>query len=798
MCGLQNKERRTNMDRRLNIGLLISHLEDDFASAVCRGAIIGAKEIDANLFVIPGRYIGGVYADKKRTEYEYQYNTLFSYAFPEDIDVILILIGTVGNSLSEERKLEFLKKYEGIPVITLACELEGYPSVCFDNKSGLKDCIEHIITDHGRRKIGFVSGPKTNEDANERLGVYREVLEKHGIPVSEDRIAYGRFSPYSQEVVRGLLDRCPDLEAIIFANDAMVIGAYEVFQERGIEVGKDILVTGFDDSPAATTLTPQLTTVNADAAELGYDAVLECLKLADGLPLESRTVLSSMVKRRSCGCKGDMSDKNTYDDPFVFNHNWCRTDAQTINAITKYIFDNYKTSNAVKEIKSAFIEYFKKVFNVLHSDDKGGITLTDEAKEFIPSGFEELLEIDKAMKYVDHDRLCNIVSYLSQRFAAGLESDSDKRELSSVFIGMYRIIMHAVVKHSGRRIEDLEFLTWQSNSITKDMLLFDSYDDEGYGSVTDKLLRLNMASSYLYVFNDTITHSSKEEWVPPSKVLLKSYHNNDVMEVINSEEQEISIRNLFNHKYIPTDRRVTMVLSAIFLNADHYGLFLCELEYDYFYYITSLTAQLCAAMKILRLIQDKEAIRLELEETLMQIKEKNLQLDAISKIDELTGVYNRRGFFAQASSTIYSPVRSGKRALIIFADLDSLKIINDQFSHEDGDFAIKSAARILSDSFRSSDIIGRIGGDEFAALAMVDNSGGEDVPAIVRSRIAEATDNFNKTHDKPYVIHMSVGVYAFTCRADVELSKILAQADTVLYEQKKNKKSILRADLEKQ
>lgn len=786
------------MDRRLNIGLLISHLEDDFASAVCRGAIIGAKEIDANLFIIPGRYIEGVYADKKRTEYEYQYNTLFSYAFPEDIDVILILIGTIGNSLSDERKLEFLKKYEGTPVITLACELDGYPSVCFDNKSGLKDCIEHIINEHNRRRIGFVSGPKTNDDANERLGVYRETLEKNGIPVVEDRIAYGRFSPYSQEVVRTLLDRCPDLEAIIFANDAMVVGAYEVFQERGIEVGKDILVTGFDDSPAATTLTPPLTTVNADAAELGYDAVLECLKIIDGLPLENRMVLSSMVKRKSCGCRMDINDKNTYDDPFVFNHNWCKTDSQTIAAITKYLFDNYKTSNLVTEIKSSFIEYFRNVFKKLRSDDKGGITLTDEAKEYIPSGFEELLEMDKVMKYVDHDMLCNIVSYFNQRFSAGLESDSDKKELSSIFVGMYQIIMRAVVKHSSRRIEDLEFLTWQSNSITKDMLLFDSYDDEGYGSVTDKLLRLNMASSYLYVFPDTVTLSSKEEWVPPSKVLLKSYHNNDVMEVIPAEEQEISVRNLFNHKYIPTDRRVTMVLSTIFLNADHYGLFLCELEYEYFYYISSLTAQLCAAMKILRLIQDKEAIRLELEETLMQIKEKNLQLDAISKIDELTGVYNRRGFFAQASSTIYSPVREGKKALIIFADLDSLKIINDKFSHEDGDFAIKSAARILSDSFRSSDIIGRIGGDEFAALAMVDNNGGDNVSEIVRARITAATDSFNQTHDKPYIIHMSVGVYPFECGTNVELSKILAQADTVLYEQKKNKKSILRADLEKQ
>ena len=180
----------------------------------------------------------------------------------------------------------------------------------------------------------------------------------------------------------------------------------------------------------------------------------------------------------------DINDKSTYDDPFVFNHSWCKTDSQTIAAITKYLFENYKTSNLVTEIKSSFIEYFRNVFKKLQSDDKGGITLTDEAKEYIPSGFEELLEMDKVMKFVDHDKLCNIVSYFNQRFSAGLESDSDKKELSSIFVGMYQIIMHAVVKHSSRRIEDLEFLTWQSNSITKDMLLFDSYDDRSPTTTT--------------------------------------------------------------------------------------------------------------------------------------------------------------------------------------------------------------------------------------------------------------------------------------------------------------------------
>lgn len=779
------------MGKRMNVGLMISHLEDDFASAVCRGAIIAAKEIDANLFIFPGRYIDGVYADKKRTEYEYQYNTLFSYAFPEDIDVLLVLAGTIGNSLSAERKKDFLAQFKGIPVITIASEVDGYASVCFDNKSGIRECIEHLVNDHNCRKIGFVSGPKTNGDAAERLGVYMDVLKESGITYDEDRVVYGRFSPYSQAVVNELLDRCPDLEAIAFANDAMASGAYEVFSERGIEVGKDIFVTGFDDSPVAANLIPPLTTVRADASELGYVAVLECLEHSKTGILNSRKVRSSMVKRKSCGCKADASADFSYKDVFVFNYCWCRSDIQTIAAVSKYLFDNYKTSSKIAEVKPAFEEFLKNVFRVLRSDDHGGITLTEEAIEAIPEMFEQLLT-PEMMNCTAHDKVCSVIDYLNQRFAAGLENPDDRKRLASVFISLYQIMMRAVVNYNNRRVDEVEFLTWQSNSITKDMLLFDSYDDQGYGSVTDKLMRLNIASSYIYIFPETLSNRQGEKWLPPSKVLLKSYHNRDISETVPTEEQEISIRHLFNHRYIPNDRRVTMILSAIFLNVDHYGLFLCELEYDYFYYISSLSAQLCAAMKILRLIQDKENIRQELEQTLLQIKERNLLLDTISKIDELTGVYNRRGFFTQANSVICSPINEGRDALIVFADLDSLKIINDKFSHEDGDFAIRNAAKILRDSFRSSDIIGRIGGDEFSVLAMVENATSDEVIEIVRSRIISATNAFNATHDKGYIVHMSVGVYAFKCGHDVELSKILAQADNVLYDQKKNKKSILR------
>ena len=773
------------MDRRLNIGLMIGHIEEEFTAAVCRGAIIGAKEIDANLFVFQGRYLDGVYADKNSKDYEYQYNTLFSYAFPEDIDVLLVLVGTIANTLSYERKKEFLESFGNIPIITIASEIDGYPSVCFDNKSGIRECIEHLITEHGCTKIGFVSGPEKSGDANERMSVYAQVLQKHRILLDQNRIVHGNFSRYSQDVVRELLDRCPDLEAIAFANDGMVLGAYEVFEERGLEVGHDILVTGFDNIPDAATLSPPLTTVNADAYELGYAAVLECQNIKKNIPIKSKQVRSTMVKRRSCGCINNASDPSGKDpnDVFIFNRCRCRGDEQAVSAVTTYLFDNYKTSDAISGIREKFTQYFRNVFKVLKSDDHGGITVTEEAKEYIPGSFEELMTV-RNMAYIDHDRLSRVIEYLSQRFIAGVETPEDRKAISAIFMSMYQISIKSYVTYCEKRVDDIWRFTMYSNSITKDLLLFDSYDDSGYASITGKLMGLNMRSSYLYVFEDIIVHKRGQKWEPPARVLLKSYHNDEKMEMIPAGSQSLSIRHLFDHKYIPRNRRLTMMLSAVFLNENHYGLFLCETEDDYFSYVDSLVAQLCAAMKILRLVQDKETIDLEHEQTLAEIKERNLHLDAVSKLDDLTGVCNRRGFFSRANDIIYSIKHEGRDAMVIFAALDSLSLINDSFGHEHGDFALKSAAKILSDTFCSPDIVGRIGGGEFSVLALADGRKSEErMVKEVRERIEKAAAYFNQTHDNPYNVHLNVGVYTFKCGKDIELTKIIAQADNYLYSQ---------------
>lgn len=115
----------------------------------------------------------------------------------------------------------------------------------------------------------MVSGPLTNMDARERLEVFKEVLRENNLTLTDKQIVYGNFSKYCEEQVEELLANNPDCDAIVFANDSMAIGGYNVLKKHNISIGEDILVMGFDDTPSSTTMVPHLSSVRADGALLG-------------------------------------------------------------------------------------------------------------------------------------------------------------------------------------------------------------------------------------------------------------------------------------------------------------------------------------------------------------------------------------------------------------------------------------------------------------------------------------------------------------------------------------------------
>ncbi len=154
--------------------------------------------------------------------------------------------------------------------------------------------------------------------------------------------------------------------------------------------------------------------------------------------------------------------------------------------------------------------------------------------------------------------------------------------------------------------------------------------------------------------------------------------------------------------------------------------------------------------------------------------------------DDLTGLYNRRGFMTLVEQQMKLAKRSGKEGFLIFSDVDSLKKINDELGHQMGDKALVETAEILKKTFRESDIIARIGGDEFAVAAI-------DCPQsylqLLKMRLQSKLAEYNQKANQPYVLGLSVGATPFTSQPSVPLEELLSHADQLMYDEKRLKKS---------
>lgn len=161
------------------------------------------------------------------------------------------------------------------------------------------------------------------------------------------------------------------------------------------------------------------------------------------------------------------------------------------------------------------------------------------------------------------------------------------------------------------------------------------------------------------------------------------------------------------------------------------------------------------------------------------------KLKALSITDELTGLYNRRGFLALAEQALRLANRNGKGAYMLYVDLDGLKQINDTFGHKAGDLALVEMANVLKNSFRDSDAIGRIGGDEFV-LFPVETT--ETSVELISSRLYDSLKTFNDTSSREYTLSASVGVSYYDPENPRTLDELLMEADRRMYEQKNRKR----------
>ena len=759
--------------KRPTIAVIAGNAESEYFDQLIAGFRNSAEAEGVNLVFLMGPHIPifckTILAGSFAWDYEYQFHTIYEYVHFIQPDAIIVEYGSLSKFTKYVPNVdEFVAGFKGIPTLMLGDSVKDpeVPYLIGGSYSGMKASVRHLVEDHGYRKIGFVAGHKRNYNSNHRLQAYKDVLTEHGIEVNEDMIVYGNFTEFVDAEVEYLLDHYPDIEAIVFANDSMAKGGYRVCAARNLRVGVDIAITGFDDGDVAKMLEPALSSVAQSSYMSTYQAVKVAAELCKGNKPKSEEMPAFYHKRESCGCK------------FVLNE----TPITSIEDLRQYM--DTRIDGIIKDLFSTIpYECDKELYKVWLSAFCNDIINNVYVEGCENKSFEELYNNLRKMcqhPLVSKRVLLEYIHKLALELMNYVQNQNHQMKLNTILHNIRKFVHEIEVKELQDKNQDISRKMWFIPSFTADLINSKMKMKEQMNYILERLKAMGIKSAYLLFDQDKVVHRDGEKFKAPESLYLTAYYNESETVCYSKDELvKIDYRGTGITQLLPQDKARFYYTFVIFSGEEIYGLLIVESEQkDYFFTMTS-SMQLGTLRRVINMNIHERQMQRELEE-------KNHILNMLSKNDELTQLLNRRGFMEKALKIIGT--NKGKKACMVFADVDHLKEINDTFGHGLGDFAIISAANYLRENLPEDAVIARIGGDEYVALFLEKDRCGEQLV----SRIQSYAEEFNKNTDKPFYVEMSVGVHEFICENGIDLAELFKKSDDVLYEQKKNRRTSVK------
>ena len=280
------------------IGILTDNILNEYQNTVLFGANDELRERGATVIL----YAGGVVGSRDRLSAER--NAIYDLVAPGGTDG-LIVMAPVGNEIGVPQLGAYCERFGPMPICFLSVAMPGRSSVVVDDASGMRQLIEHLVDEHGKRRVAFIRGPVGNEEAQRRYRVYEEVLARRGIAFDPALVVLGDFLAASGRAAARVLceERRVPFDALVAANDYMALGAMETLASFGVDVPGKVAVAGFDDIDETRFVSPSLSTVRQPLYESGRRAAQNVLATLHGEgDAELVTLPTRLVLRESCGC----------------------------------------------------------------------------------------------------------------------------------------------------------------------------------------------------------------------------------------------------------------------------------------------------------------------------------------------------------------------------------------------------------------------------------------------------------------------------------------------------------------
>ena len=747
-------------NNRPTIAFFTAEIEGEYSNMLCQGALDSAETHDVNLILFPGKAINSPYL------YQHQYNVIYDLVTPHNVDALIIPLSIFHVVPSPEPIHEFCHRFAPLPTVTINLKIPGASGILIDNKKGLTDLLEHMIREHGRRRIAFIKGTRNNVEAEERYSVYCDVLEKNGIPFDRRLVCSGDFTLNSvPKAVHGLLDEKKiSFDVLCAANDEMALAALELLSRRGLRIPDDVAVIGFDNVDSGRLCTPPLSTVRQPIYEMGKSAVEHALALLRGEPATTVTLPTSMVIRRSCGCN--------------------RPEAKTTQPLTEtspltdYPAHTHHGENVTIQ---QLIDILTVIFDRLLTDNEEPPEAADNLHRYLSSIFNDFIFTGNNIY-----RVQELISLLRKRHLSQADTPEQYKRCAELF-DQARLFFSELqqTKEVSRRTEH-DFTFRGLRSVLYGMFPYVDDRNQTVVAAAQPLKSLGIRSCSVYLYGDEIFFPTSQTWTTPGKITLAMAYSEELPAPVTTDYTPVNTKSILHNRFLPSGRRYSLIINPLFFLNYQMGLIICELDLADRLIYESLFVEMGCVLKFSHLISDKNHFEAQLRDALDELEINNRHLSDLSQTDELTGLYNRRGFLAIAGASFAAAAKRNAGGLLIYADLDGLKTINDTWGHEEGDIALQAAAMLLRKTFRSSDIVGRIGGDEFTVLAV--DTTLDSVEAISR-RLALLSDEFNTRSERPFRVSISFGAVAFPSGTGPIIQTLMAEADRGLLEQKRRKKN---------